>query len=146
MIIFNAEEHVPYTAKQMFDLVSDIEKYPEFVPGCRHVSILWREESRVEARMQSTFMGFSIDFTSKIILEAPSSIEISNISQPFRRFFAHWSFEPRENDGCIVSYKMEIETPMAFMDSIFSSLQGISGRRTVAAFMERAKTLYDIKS
>lgn len=142
MIVCKLESQVPYTARQMFDLVADIEKYPEFVPGCRHLSVLWREERELEARMQTAFLGFTFDFTSKVSLNPPGGIEIASIGHGVRQFDARWSFEDEDTGGCLVSYQMEIKTALGVFDGMMGGILRHMGQSTVAAFVKRAASLY----
>src|SRR4029078_801699 len=96
----HAEQKVlPYTPEQLFALVADIERYPEFLPWCVGARIRERQPDLVIADLIIGFRIFRERFTSRVALDAPRRIDVTFTEGPFRYLTNHWIFEPLP-DGC----------------------------------------------
>jgi len=146
MIVYKEERRVSYSPAQMFALVVDVEKYPEFVPGCTHVSIMWRGGGRLEVRTHMKTFGMSGESTSKIAIEEPKSIDIVSQGRPFKRLAARWQFNDYEGGGCRVSYQMELDVGLKMFENLVAAILAPVAKKTVAAFMDRADKLYAVKA
>lgn len=146
MIVYKEDRRVAYTPKQMFDLVADVEKYPEFVPGCRHVAIMWKGGGKIEARMKAKSLGMTTEFTSKVSFDEPKSIDIMSQGQPFKRLASRWSFDVDDaGGGCLVAYQMELEVGIKMLEGTVAALLAPAAKKTVEAFIARADALYGAK-
>ena len=109
----HAEQRVlPYTPEQMFDLVADVERYPEFLPWCVGARIRKREADEVVADLMIGFKMFRERFTSSVTLDRPGQrIDVAYADGPFRYLNNHWHFEPARRQAL----------PDRFLSSISSS-------------------------
>ncbi|MEE3627294.1 type II toxin-antitoxin system RatA family toxin [Nitrospirillum sp. BR 11752] len=139
----HAEKRVlPYTPEQLFQLVADVEKYPEFLP--------WAVAARIRRREGNTFwadlvIGFKMvreRFTSKVVLSEPGRrIDVAYTEGPFHYLNNHWIFEPHP-DGCLLDFYVDFEFRNVILQKIIGALFGEAVRRMVAAFENRAHQLY----
>ena len=140
-------KYLPYTAKEMFDLVADISSYPEFLPWCAAARIRKevqkREIKRIEADLVISFKVFREKFGSRVILDTSKfTIETDYIDGPFRYMHSVWSFENSEQ-GCEVSFNVDFEFKNAVLQSIIGLVFNDAMQRIVRAFERRAADLYN---
>lgn len=142
----HAEKRVlPYAPRQMYDLVADIDRYPEFLPWCIAARITKREAGAVEADLIIGFKIFRERFTSRALLKPPGTIDIAYIKGPMRHLANHWRFEPRD-DGCLLDFYIDFEFRSRFMQKAMGVLFNEAVHRMVSAFEERARVLYGAPS
>ena len=132
---------LPYTPAQMYALVADVERYPEFLPWCRAARITRRDGDVLYADLVIGFKMFRERFSSKITLSPPDSVHVDYIKGPMRHLNNHWRFEPHEK-GCVIDFRVDFEFRSALLQSAIGLLFNEAVRRMVAAFEARAKALY----
>jgi coenzyme Q-binding protein COQ10 len=138
----HAEKRVlPYAPKQMYDLVADIERYPDFLPWCLAARITKRGEGMVEADLVIGFKMFRERFTSRAIFHPPDAIDVAYIKGPMRHLDNHWGFEPHP-DGCELGFFIDFEFRSRLMQKAMGVLFNEAVHRMVSAFETRAKKLY----
>jgi len=137
---------LPYTAEQMYAVVADMERYPEFLPWCLSLRVLTRAKDGgvdVEtAEMVVSYHAVRERYVSRVRLDpAARIIEAVHIQGPFERLINRWRFEP-QGTGCRVHFFIDF----AFKNRLLSALAGIAFDRTVVrmadAFVDRAEALY----
>ena len=140
----HAEQRVlPYTPAQMFDLVADIERYPEFLPWCVGARIRKREADEVVADLVIGFKMFRERFTSIVKLDRPGQrIDVAYADGPFRHLNNHWHFAPHGNNHCRIDFFVDFEFRSAVLQKLIGVLFNEAVRRMVAAFEGRANKLY----
>ena len=142
----HAEERVlPYTPKQLFDLVADIERYPEFLPWCVGARIKERRPDLVVADLIIGFRMFRERFTSRVSLDPPERIDVAYAEGPFRHLNNHWSFSP-DPGGCRVGFFVDFEFNSRLLQRLIEVLFSEAVRRMVGAFEKRARDLYGAPS
>src|SRR5215469_5199619 len=105
---FSNKRRVAHTAEQMFDLVADVERYPEFVPLCQALKVRQRDTKAdgtevIVADMTVSFKLVRETFTSRVTLDrANRKILVEYISGPFSSLENRWGFEPRDGNACDV--------------------------------------------
>ena len=105
----HAEQRVlPYTPEQLFALVADIERYPEFLPWCIGARIKERQPNLVVADLIIGFKVFRERFTSRVVLDPPGKIDVTYAEGPFRYLDNHWTFE-RAPEGCRIGFFVDFE-------------------------------------
>ncbi len=139
---------MPHSADQMFDLVADIGKYPEFLPWCTGARIRSTHEieggSVVEADLIISFKLFRERFTSRVTLHpADYKIEVEYLDGPFKYLINHWHFIPTET-GCIADFHVDFEFKSKVLQGVIGVVFGEAMRRIVRAFEDRAKALYEL--
>ena len=141
---------LPYTAAQIYDLVADVARYPEFLPWTAAARIRSRqplpERSEgaevMEADLVISFKVFREKFGSRVVLlPAERRIETDYIDGPFKYLHSFWEVEP-EGDGCRVRFEVDFEFRNAMLQRIIGLVFDEAMRRVVGAFEARAHKLY----
>jgi coenzyme Q-binding protein COQ10 len=137
----HAEKRVlPYTPEQLYALVADVEKYPQFLPWCLASRIRRREGNVIYADLIIGFKMVRERFTSRVELNE-GRIEVSYVEGPFRYLNNHWIFVPRP-EGCLIDFCVDFEFRSVVLQKIMGVLFNEAVRRMVAAFEGRAHQLY----
>ncbi len=138
----HAEERVlPYTPEQLFALVADVERYPEFLPWCVAARIRERRPDLIVADLVIGFKMFRERFTSRVKLDPPRRIDVAYTEGPFRYLDNHWIFEPVP-EGCRIDFFVDFEFKSRLLQRLIEVLFSEAVRRMVAAFEHRAQQLY----
>jgi coenzyme Q-binding protein COQ10 len=140
------QRHLPYTPEQLYDLVSRVERYPEFLPWCKASRITRREGDVFWADLVIAFKVFRERFTSKVTLIPKEGVDVEYINGPFRYLNNHWRFLPAEDGGCIVDFYVDFEFRSKMLQSLIGLLFNEAVQRMVAAFETRADQLYGPKT
>tara|TARA_A200000159_G_scaffold112961_1_gene106008 strand:- start:299 stop:799 length:501 start_codon:yes stop_codon:yes gene_type:complete len=140
-------KYLPYTAKEMFDLVADISSYPEFLPWCAAARIQKNVQKgvlqQIDADLVISFKVFREKFGSRVLLDTSKfTIETDYIDGPFRYMHSVWSFEDCEK-GCEVKFNVNFEFKNAMLQSIIGLVFNDAMQRIVRAFERRASELYE---
>jgi ribosome-associated toxin RatA of RatAB toxin-antitoxin module len=133
---------VPYTAAQMFDLVNDIEAYPQFLHWCRGARVAVSAADTVEATVDIGIGGMHKSFMTRNTLERPRRIGITLLSGPFRRLDGAWTFADVPGGGTDVELALDYEvnySPLAF---VFAAVFEEVARSQLNAFVRRAGAVY----
>jgi ribosome-associated toxin RatA of RatAB toxin-antitoxin module len=133
---------VPYSARQMFELVNSIEDYPRFLPWCSKSVILSRTEEEIVAELDISWKGMSKSFSTSNILTPYSSMEISLIKGPMRHMKGKWDFIEVNESACKVMLYLEFEFAGNFIDLLFQPVFQSIANSLVDAFCKRAVELY----
>ena len=147
MPAFATQRQVPYKPADMFALVADIEKYPEFVPLCEALRIRkkYTDEHGHEiliADMTCGYKNIRESFISRVQLDrANNKILVKYIDGPFRYLENTWSFTPRPN-GCTVSFNIKYEFKSPMLGLLVGGLFDRAFRKFAGAFEARAKEIY----
>ena len=134
--------HLPYTPEQLYELVANVEQYPQFLPWCKACRITKREGDTFHADLVIAFKIFRERFTSKVKLIPETGVDVEYINGPFRYLNNHWRFEPAEDGGCIVDFFVDFEFKSRILQNLIGLLFEEAVRRMVAAFEKRAEQLY----
>ncbi|MGH6787147.1 MAG: type II toxin-antitoxin system RatA family toxin [Novosphingobium sp.] len=133
---------LPWSAEQMFDLVADVRRYPEFLPWVVATRVRSDSESEMIADMLIGFNALREKFTSRVIKQRPAGIEVIYLDGPMRDLDNNWTFRPLPDGSCEVDFCVEF----TFRNALFERLAGQyferAFRRMVAAFEQRAAELY----
>ena len=138
----NKSALVPYSAAQMYALVNDVERYPEFLPWCRSARILSQTTAEMCARLELARGGLHKTFTTRNRLDPGSGIVIALDRGPFRHLEGHWRFEDLGPAGSKVTLNMEFEFVGAMLDLMAGPVFHEICNSLVAAFTRRAAALY----
>jgi coenzyme Q-binding protein COQ10 len=133
---------LPYTPQQLFDLVADIERYPEFLPWCVATRITERSDDRLVSEMVIGFKMFRERFVSRVKLDREGHrIDVSYAEGPFKYLTNHWLFEAHPR-GCMIDFFVEFEFRSRLLQKVIQVLFHEAVRRMVGAFEARARDLY----
>ncbi|AJA44475.1 type II toxin-antitoxin system RatA family toxin [Frischella perrara] len=133
----------PYSAQQMFDLVNDINAYPQFVPDCIDTGVLQRDDNLLLAYIEVEKFGFKKRFTTLNRLKEPSKIEITLIDGPFKKLIGAWTFTPISENQSKITFDLTFEFNSKLLDMTFTPIFKDIMKNMVIAFSNRAKQLYD---
>jgi coenzyme Q-binding protein COQ10 len=145
---FSSKRRVEHTASQMFDLVADVERYPEFVPLCRSLKIRQRiaQPDGTEIVIADMTVSFNLlreAFTSKVTLDRPNSrILVEYLEGPFSNLETRWSFEPKSDNACNVGFFLSYEFRSRMLALLMGTMFDAAFQRFAAAFEKRADVIY----
>ncbi|QJE72874.1 type II toxin-antitoxin system RatA family toxin [Aerophototrophica crusticola] len=139
----HAEQRVlPYSPEQLYRLVADVERYPEFLPWAVACRIRKRDGNVLWADLVIGFKMIRERFTSKVTLDEPGrAIHVEYVEGPFHYLNNHWTFHPHP-EGCLVDFYVDFEFRNKVLQKIIGALFNEAVRRMVAAFEGRAHQLY----
>lgn len=143
----HAEKRVmPYSAQQMYDLIADVDAYPQFLPWCSAARIRKRtprgDIAIVDAELVISFKVFRERFGSRVtLMPKDQKIDVEYLDGPFKYLNNHWSFEDCEG-GCEVDFFVDFEFKSKILQTIIGVVFGEAMQRIVGAFEARAKVLY----
>jgi ribosome-associated toxin RatA of RatAB toxin-antitoxin module len=133
---------VMFTARQMYDLVNDIESYPLFMQGCQAASVISRSDTEVIGQLTLGKAGLSYSFTTRNLLKPAEEMKLSLVEGPFRSFGASWHFIPLGENACKVSLQMEFDFAGGMMALALEKLFNHYANTLVDAVVSRAQQLY----
>jgi coenzyme Q-binding protein COQ10 len=145
---FATSRRVRHAAADMFDLVADVERYPEFVPLCRALKVRQRilEPEGVEvvvADMTVAYKLISETFTSKVALDRPNlQILVEYLRGPFSRLENRWNFRPLAERACDVEFFISYEFKSRMLALLMGGMFDLAFRRFAAAFEKRADEVH----
>lgn len=138
--------HLRWSPEQMFDLVADVRRYPEFLPWVVATRIKSDEPGEMVADMLVGFNALREKFTSRVHKTAPTRIEVDYLDGPMKSLSNVWTFAPDGQGGCLIDFNVDF----TFRNAIFEKLAGQyldrAFRKMVAAFETRAEKLYGSSS
>lgn len=152
MTQFTTKRQVRHSAGDMFDLVADVERYPEFVPLCRSLRVRKRveEPENVEiivAEMTVAYKLISETFTSRVTLDRPNlQILVEYLEGPFSHMENRWSFHPTGARTCEVEFFISYEFRSRMLGALMGSMFEVAFRKFASAFERRADLLHPQKT
>jgi coenzyme Q-binding protein COQ10 len=145
---FRNKRRVAHSAENMFDLVADVERYPEFVPLCRELKIR-RRESKGEgtevlvADMTVSYKLVRESFRSRVTLDRPKlQILVEYLEGPFSHLENRWTFVPTGPESCEVEFFIDYEFRSRMLGMLMGAMFDTAFRRFAAAFEQRADEIY----
>ena len=144
---FRTTRRVPHTALQMFDLVADVEKYPEFLPLCEGLRIRRRVQSgegveTLIAEMSVGYLAIRETFTTRVTLD-PTRLRVlvEYLEGPFSYLENRWSFRS-EGGGCAIDFFISYEFKSRTLGLLMGTMFDRAFRKFAEAFEERARVVY----
>lgn len=133
---------VNYSAAQMFELINDIEAYPQFMDGCVGAKILARGDDWLEARLELSKAGVSQSFVTRNQLQPPHSMSMNLVDGPFKYLRGVWRFAPLGEQACKVTFELEFELQNRLLGMAVGKLFERVSNKQVDALCVRAKQVY----
>ena len=130
------------SAQQMFDLVEDIESYPQFLPWCSGTRIDFRDERRTVATLHINFHSVKAHFTTENAKENPAWMTMKLVDGPFRRLEGIWRFKPLTENACKVEFQLSYEFSNRLFEKIIGPVFSQIANTFVEAFVKRAQQVY----
>ena len=141
MPTFSDRVAIPYTPEQLFDLVADVGKYPQFLPWCVGARVRSRTETELLADLTIGFGPFRESFTSRVSLERPTRIRVAYENGPFRYLNNQWTFVAVPT-GTQVDFWVDFEFRNRLLQKAMGVVFGEAVKRMVSAFIKRARDTY----
>ncbi len=147
MRTYRERKIVPYSPDQVFDVVGDVEHYPEFLPWVEDLVIhkRWEEDGveHFEATMTVTAKSYSGAARTQVRLDhVENEIVVDLLDGPFKHLHNTWKFRERKQRGTEVFFYIEFEFTSRVYQTLIGAFMGEAARRMVGAFTDRMKKLY----
>lgn len=144
---FQTRRRVPYSPRQMYDLVADVDRYPEFLPLCEGMRVRSRKASgEQEILIADMTMGYKAireTITSQVTLDPTEpKVNVAYLSGPFSKMENRWRFKPLADGGCDVEFYIAYELKSSVLGFLVSQLFDKAFRRFASAFEARARAVY----
>ncbi|GHA50572.1 SRPBCC family protein [Photobacterium aphoticum] len=133
---------VPFSAKQMFELVNDVESYPAFLPGCSGSKIIESSAMHMMASVDVSKAGIKKTFVTRNALVEGCKIDMQLVDGPFQRLVGGWHFIELDADACKVELKLDFEFKNALVEAAFGKVFRELTNNMVQAFTVRAREIY----
>ena len=133
---------VSFSADQMFSLVNDVARYPEFLPGCSGSRVIESSDSAMVASVDVSKAGISKTFTTSNRMADGAEIMMELVDGPFKKLEGGWYFTPLDDQACKVELKLEFEFSSRMIEMAFGKIFNELTSNMVSAFTQRAKQVY----
>lgn len=134
---------VPHSARQMFDLVDDVEAYPQFLPWCSGAQVVGRKGDRKTARVDIDYHGVRAHFTTDNINVPGASIVVKLKEGPFRQLHGEWHFRALAPHACKVEFTLNYEFATAVLEGLVGPVFNHIANTFIDAFVRRADAVYE---
>jgi ribosome-associated toxin RatA of RatAB toxin-antitoxin module len=134
--------YVHYSAEQMFDLVEDVESYPQFLPWCAGSRIVADHEGGMDASIDIAYRGIRASFTTRNQHRYPEQIRLELIDGPFRSLIGHWDFLPLRAGACKVQLSLDYEFASGLLGRAVAPVFDAIANSMVDSFALRAEQMY----
>lgn len=135
-------ELVPYTPEEIYDLVNDVARYPEFLPWCKNCKILSTSEHTTRARMTFAKGAVEKSLVTANTHERGKSIDLQLVEGPFKHLRGHWRFYDLGDGSSKVTLEMDFEFSNKLVAYAFGKIFTQLSNRLVDAFAKRAREVY----
>lgn len=146
MPVINQQRRLAWSAEEMFDLVADVKRYPEFLPWVVATRIKSDSETEMVADMMVGFSALREKFTSRVHKERPLRIAVEYVDGPLKRLSNTWQFHAAEDGGCVIDFNVDFTFRSAIFEKLAGQYLDRAFRKMVAAFETRAEKLYGSRS
>ena len=133
---------VPFSHKQMYALVEDVERYPDFLPWCSDATLHWREGDALEGSVEMNRAGLKRSFRTRNIMRQDEAIEMELVDGPFSHLSGVWLFKELGDAGSKVSLDVEFEMRSRTTDRLLGRYFEEICNSLVDAFVKRAEQMY----
>ncbi|AGH38638.1 Cyclase/dehydrase [Bibersteinia trehalosi USDA-ARS-USMARC-188] len=140
----NQSALVGYSAEQMYQLVNDYEKYPQFLSGCIGAKTLSLGENELNAELVIQKLGISQRFSTHNTMIPNERITMQLLEGPFKQLSGAWTFEPFDEQSCKINLMLEFEFESPLVAMVFGKVFNELTLKMVNAFKQRAKEVYGV--
>jgi ribosome-associated toxin RatA of RatAB toxin-antitoxin module len=123
----------------IYQLVEDVERYPQYVPGCTDAKILERSPGEMLAHLAVRRGPLRTEFTTRNRLEPGRSIHMDLVDGPFEMLEGNWTFTPVASNGCRIDLRMRFQFSNRLKSALFEPLFEETAASLVRAFVSRAQ-------
>jgi len=144
---FETSRRVRHSADAMFDLVADVERYPEFLPFCESLVVRARDDKDEQTMLVADMtIGYKLireTITSRVTIDRDQmQISTDNVSGPFRQMQNRWNFRPLDDGGCEIRFSIAYEFKNRALATLVGGLFDRVFRRFAEAFETRADMIF----
>ena len=133
---------VPYSNRQMYTLVEDVESYPDFLPWCSDATLHWRDGDVLEGSVEMNRAGLKRSFRTRNRMHQDEAIVMALVEGPFSHLAGTWNFKALGESGCKVSLDVEFEVRSRTTDRLLGRYFEEICNSLVDAFVGRAQQMY----
>ena len=134
---------VPYSVKEMYQLVEDIETYPDFLPWCRSTEVISKTEDEVKASIEIAKGALNKSFTTINRMQTNKMIEMRLLKGPFKHLQGYWRFDPlKDEQACKISFDLDFEFESKLIALAVGTVFNQIANSMVDAFTRRAAEVY----
>jgi ribosome-associated toxin RatA of RatAB toxin-antitoxin module len=133
---------IQHPAERMYHLVTDVAKYPEFLPWCGGTEIYEQTDEILDAKIHIKFKGLKQFFHTRNTNTKPTSIDMVFVDGPFKKFHGHWKFIPLREDACKVEFSLHYEFESIILEKVIGPVFGMIAGTFVDGFVKRADQIY----
>lgn len=140
----NQSSLVPYSAEQMYRLVNDYEKYPQFLSGCVGATTLSLGDNELNAELVIQKLGISQHFSTHNTMIPNEKITMELLNGPFKYLHGAWTFQSFDEQSCKISLNLEFEFSSPMIGIVFGKIFNELTLKMVNTFKQRAKEVYGV--
>ncbi|NBX74314.1 MAG: type II toxin-antitoxin system RatA family toxin [Alphaproteobacteria bacterium] len=133
---------LPYTPAQLFDLVMDVEKYPEFLPWCLSAKIIEKQKKTLTADMTIGYKALRETYRSHVTFVRPEKIDVRYGGGPLSHLSNAWVFHAVGSGACELTFDVDVDFQSKILSSIMNMFFDRAFIRMVSAFEQRAAAIY----
>ncbi|CAH2794513.1 MAG: Ribosome association toxin RatA [Candidatus Burkholderia crenata] len=133
---------IRHSAEQMFDLVTGVADYPNFLPWCGGVEVGHHDEHSMEAKIHINFKGIKQHFATRNVHTRPTTIDMEFMDGPFKKFTGYWRFTPLRADACKIEFALHYEFSNIILEKIIGPVFSHIAHTFVDSFVKRADQRY----
>ena len=133
---------VTHSAELMFDLVDDVEHYPEFLPWCGGSRVHSRDDTHTDASVDIRYLGVSQSFRTRNAKERPTHMLLSLVEGPFESLTGEWRFTPLTAEACKVEFTIDYAFGNALVEGVIGPVMTMIAETFMDRFVQRADQRY----
>lgn len=133
---------MPYSTRQMFNVVNEVDKYPSFLPWCSSSKIVSQTDTSMDASINMKMGKLNHSFTTRNTLKKDSLIHMQLLNGPFKRLSGDWIFSSLPDDGCKIELKLDFEYSNKVIAMLIGPVFNKIANSLVDAFCQRAHQIY----
>ncbi len=133
---------VPHSASQMFDLVADVEKYPQFMPWCGGATVSERDAQGMQASITISLAGIKQTFTTRNTHQYPNCIVLQLVDGPFSELTGKWEFMTLSEDACKVLFTLNYQFSNRALETLVGPIFNRIATSFIDSFTQRALVCY----
>lgn len=133
---------IEHTPAQMYALVDDVERYPEFLPWCAKTELRFRDEQKTVATLHIDFLSVKSHFTTENTKSFPTTMQMKLVDGPFRSFDGTWQFKPLGETACKIEFRLSYEFSSKLFEKIIGPVFSRIANTFIEAFVQRAAQVY----
>lgn len=142
MTVISKQALVNHSAEKMFDLINDVQHYPDFIPWCASAIIHAENDSMIDATLAVAKAGLSYQFRTRNHKRRPTRMDMQLIEGPFSKFHATWEIKPLSESACKVHYQMSYDFSNKLASLALNKVFSHIAETMVDIFVKRAAQLY----